>query len=85
MTRLSDVLGIVNGKAVCVVNGERNVFVSKDELVDSSFCNYVVTSICAENDAIVMNLKPWQPPVTDMDADWVKSYKEGTGTEPSFF
>jgi len=86
MTSLADVLGIVKGQIICVLDGQRKVFTSNDDLLNSGmYTNYIVTSIGSENDAIVLELQPWESPVPDMDADWVKEYKEQTGSEPSFF
>ena len=85
MIRLADALDIVNGKVVCIVNGERNVFTSDDDLINSSFGNHIVTSISSEDDLIVFELQPCQPPITDMDDDWIREYKEENGSEPSFF
>lgn len=86
MTRLVDVLEIIRGKIICVSDGQRKSFSSKEELLDSDlFKHYVVTSIFSEDNAVVLKLQPWQSPVTDMDSEWAKKYKEQIGSEPSFF
>lgn len=86
MTRLVDVLEIVKGQIVCISDGQRNTFTTNDDLLNCGmYTNYIVTSMSSENDAIVLELQPWESPVPDMDADWVKEHKEQTGSEPSFF
>ena len=86
MTRLVDVLEIIRGEIICVSNEQRKSFSSKEELLNSDlFKNYVVTSIFSEDNAVVLELQLWQSPVTDMDSEWAKKYKEQNGSEPSFF
>lgn len=86
MTRLEDVLKIIQGAFVCIADNKQYEFVSKESFVDSElYKNYVVTSICSKNNTLVLELQPWQPPVADMDAKWVKDHKEQNGSEPSFF
>lgn len=86
MTRLVDVLEIIRGELICVTDGQRKSFSSKEDLLNSDlYQNHVVTSVCSEDNAVVLELQPWQSPVTDMDSEWVKKYKEQNGSEPSFF
>ena len=86
MIRVEDVLKIVNGKIICVVDDRRKVFSSKEELLnDTVYKGYAIVPISSENEAIVFELQPWQSPLTDCDAEWVKKHKEETGFEPSFF
>lgn len=86
MTRFEDVLKIIQGAFVCIADDKQYEFASREEFTDSAFCkNYVVTSICSKNNTLVLELQPWQAPVTDIDAEWVKEYKELNGSEPSFF
>ncbi len=86
MTRLADILKVVKGQIICVSDGERKVFASNDELLNSGmYKNDIVTSISSENSALVIELQPWKSSMPDMDADWVKKHKEQTGSEPSFF
>lgn len=86
MTRFEDVLKIIQGAFVCITDNKQHEFVSKEEYTDSElYKNHVVTSICSKDNTLVLELQPWQPPVTDMDAKWVKDHKELNGFEPSFF
>ena len=86
MTRLEDVLKIIQGAFVCIADNKQYEFSSKEDFTDSDlYKNYVVSSVCSKDNTLVLELKPWQPPVTDMDAKWVKDHKELNGSEPSFF
>ena len=86
MIRIEDILKIVNGKIICVVNDRRKVFFSKEELQnDTGYKDYAIVSISSENDAVVLELQSWQPPITKLEVEWVKKHKEETGFEPSFF
>ena len=86
MTRFEDVLKIIQGAFVCIADNKQYEFASKEEFMDAElYKNYVVTSICSKNNTLVLELQPWQPPVADMDAKWVKDHKEQNGSEPSFF
>ena len=86
MTRLGDVLEIIQGEIICISDGQRKSFLSKEDLLNSDlFKNYVVITICSEHNAVVLELQPWQPPVTDINSEWAKEYKDHNGSEPSFF
>ena len=86
MTRFEDVLKIIQGAFVCIADNKQYEFASKEEFGDSDLDkNYSVTSICSKENTLVLELQSWQPPVTDMDAKWVKDHKELNGSEPSFF
>ena len=86
MTRFEDVLKIIQGAFVCILDNKQHEFVSKEEFTDSElYRNYVITSICSKDDTLVLELQPQQLSVTDMDAKWVKGHKELNGSEPSFF
>ena len=86
MTRFDDVLKIIQGAFVCITDNKRFEFSSKEDFTDSDlYKNYVITSVCSKDNRLVLELQPWQPPVTDMDAKWVKDHTELNGSEPSFF
>ena len=86
MTKLVDILEIVHGQIICVTYGQRKVFSSNDALQSSDlYKNHIVSSISSEGNSIVLELQQWETPITDMDSDWVRKYKEQNGSEPSFF
>lgn len=86
MMRFEDVIKVVCGNFICIADGKQYGFASKDEFKDSDlYKKYVVTSIKSKDSSLVLELQAWQPPVTDMDADWVKEHKALNGSEPSFF
>ena len=86
MTRFEDVQKIIQGAFVYIADNKQYEFASKEEFVDGKFYkDYVVTSICSKDNTLVLELQPWQSPVTDMDAKWVKEHKKLNDSEPSFF
>ena len=79
---------IVRKKVVCfiVVDDCRKAFDSEaDLLAYSEYKNYVIASISAEDDAVVLELRPWQVPATNMGADWIQEYREQNCSDPSYF
>ena len=71
---------------VCVYEGESKSFSSKEEFEQSDMeKNCTVSSISANDGTIVLKLKKWESPQTDMDADWVKEHEKQFGEKPSFF
>ena len=86
MAGFEDVLKIIQGAFVCIADNKQYEFASKEEFTDSDlYKNYVVTSVYSKDNTLVFELQPWQPPVTDIDATWVKDHKELNGSEPSSF
>ena len=86
MIRMEDIQQVIHGKIICVTGNYRKTFDSEAELfADMTYKNYIITSISSENDAIVLELRPWQAPATDTDAEWVRKYKEQNGFDPSYF
>ena len=86
MIRMEDIQQVIHGKIICVVGNCRKTFDSEAELLaDSMYKNHAITSVSAEDNAIVLELRPWQAPVTDTDAEWVREYKEQNGSDPSYF
>lgn len=86
MMILEEVLQFIHGEFACIADEQRYEFSNKEDLMESKLYKaYAVTSIKAENNLVVLELQPWQPPVTDMDSEWVKAHKELHGSEPSFF
>ena len=86
MIRMEDIQQVIHGKIICVVGNCRKMFDSEaDLLADSSYRNHTIASISAADDAIVLELRPWQAPATDTDAEWVREYKDQNGSDPSYF
>lgn len=84
--RFEDIVKIVKGNFFCNIEGCKiNVKNSADL---DTYKNYIVISISTENGYIVIDLKPWETPVTEdcSNDDWYKKeHKEQFGTDPSFF
>ena len=86
MIRMEDIQQVIHGKIICVAGNCRKTFDSEaDLLADSAYRNHTIASISAEDNAIVLELRPWQAPVTDTDAEWVREYREQNGSDPSYF
>ena len=86
MIRMEDIQQVVHGKIICVAGNCRKTFDSEAELfADMTYKNFIIVSISSENDSIVLELRPWQAPATDTDAEWVRKYKEQNGFDPSYF
>ena len=86
MIRMEDIQQVIHGKIICVAGNCRKTFDSEAELfADMTYKNFIIASISSENDSIVLELRPWQAPATDTDAEWVRKYKEQNGSDPSYF
>lgn len=84
MIRLEELLTVICGELVCVVDGQRKAYASKED-VTALYPNHIVTAIGAEDGKIVLELRPWQMPKTDLNAEWVEEYRKQNQAEPSFF
>ncbi len=83
---LNTILGKIKGNFICVYEGESKVFSSKDEFERSDMeKNCCVSSITARDGIIVIELKKWFSPITDMNSDWIKEHEKQFGTAPGFF
>ena len=71
--------------SVWQVTAEKTFDSEAELFADKTYKNYIIASISSENDAIVLELQSWQPPITKLEVEWVKKHKEETGFEPSFF
>ena len=86
MIRMEDIQQVIHGKIICVAGNCRKTFDSEAELfADMTYKNFIIASISSENDSIVLELRPWQAPATDTDAEWVRKYKKQNGFDPSYF
>lgn len=83
---LKMVLEKLKGKFICVHGEKRKEFSSVVEFEKSDMeKGCIVSSISTQNGAIVLELKKWEYPHVDMDADWVKEHEKQFGEKPSFF
>lgn len=83
---LNTILEKINCNFICVYESESRAFSSKEEFEQSNMeKNCTVSSISAKDGAIVLELKKWESPKTDMDAEWVKEHEKQFGEKPSFF
>lgn len=83
---LNMILEKISGSFICVYEGESKSFISKDEFEKSDMGkNCTVSSISTMDGVIVLELKKWESPQTDMNAEWVQEHKRMYGEEPSFF
>ena len=86
MTRIEEILPLLCGEFVCMADGEKRVFQSKEDLEKSGrYKNYTVSSISVQDGKLVLELAPWQIPAADSDSEWAKEYTEKNGKEPGFF
>lgn len=83
---LSRIIEKISGRFICVFNGEQREFQDINELADSGFGDgCTVESISAQNDVVVITLKPWNAPTADVNCEWANDEKLLSGKEPSFF
>lgn len=76
----------IDGSFICVIDGKENIYTSAKELLEQNFeKNYMVSSITARDNQIVVVLKENDIIPNDLNSDWVNKYVEETGKELSFF
>lgn len=82
--RLEDFLKVAKGDVICEVNEKR---IAKGDMDTEIYRNYEIVSVGIENDALLIELKPFEPttPECNPDETWVKEHKAQFGIEPSFF
>ena len=86
MTRIEEILPLLCGEFVCVMDGKRRALRCKEELEKTElYKNHTVTSVFVQEGKLVLTLTPWKPSATESDSAWAKEYKEQTGVEPGFF
>ena len=85
--KLSDsILGKIKGSFICIINGKETVYENPNDLMSQAFDkNYIIASIEAKNNQIVITLKENDIIPNDLNADWAKEHMEKTGKEISFF
>ncbi len=83
---LNTILEKIKGNFTCVYEDECRAFSSKEEFAQSDMeKNCTVSSISVNDGTLVLELKKWESPKTDMDGDWVKEHEKQFGEKPSFF
>lgn len=83
---LNMILGKVKGNFICVYGEEQKAFSSKEEFDKSAMeKNCTVSSTSVQDGAIVLELKKWESPKTDLDGEWAKEHEKQFGEKSSFF
>ena len=86
MTRIEEILPLLQGEFICVVNGEEKSFQCKEDFEKAGqYQNYIVSSLSVQEGNLVLVLTPWQTPTAKLDSEWAKEYQKKIGAEPSFF
>lgn len=84
--RLEEILPLLQGEFICIVNGEEKMFRCKEDLEKVElYQKHTVSVLFVREEKLVLELTPWQIPVADTDSAWAKAYTEKNGMEPSFF
>lgn len=82
---LIQMLELIKGAVVCLIDGERKRFSSGQEAKDQIKDKFDVESIAAEGDTVVLTLQESTTTPNDMNADWVKEHVAIYGKEPNLF
>ena len=81
-----NILKLVQGKIVCVLDYQSREFSSATEVIKSGLYEHChVSDITAKEDAIVLQLERYHPPTTEENGKWVEDHKKQFGSNPSFF
>ena len=83
--KVEEILNVIKGSVTCMIGGERKEFSSGKEALDQINGKYVVSSISANGDSVVITLEEDETIPNDMNADWVKEYIAQFGKEPNPF
>lgn len=83
---LKCILKKIKGAFICVYNGESNLFSSIEEFEKSNIeKNCMISSISAQEDIIILELKKVEYISPEADGKWAKEYERQFGEKPSFF
>lgn len=82
---MTNTLKLVDGSLICIVDGERISFSSSREALERLGGNYLVKSIGAKDNTVVVTLTAETTVPNDMGADWVKEHVAKYGKEPNLF
>ncbi len=76
----------IKGSFICIINGEEIAYNDPSVLLSQTFeKEYIVESIEARNDQIIVTFKENDIIPNDLNADWAKEHMTKTGKEISFF
>lgn len=86
MTRIEEILPLLQGEFICVVNGAEKGFRCQGDFDQAGlYKNHIVSAISVQDGKLVLTLTPWQIPTPETDSAWAKEYAEKNGTKPGFF
>ena len=82
---LKNLAECADGKVELVVNGEHQQYADCEQALVNAGGKYVVKSISARADTLVIELTDHSVVQNDLNADWVKDQEKETGEAISFF
>lgn len=82
---LRNVAECSKGKVEIMANGRSHVFDDGEQALMNTGGGYIVKSISAKGNALVIELENHDVVLNDLNEDWVKQQKNETGEEISFF
>lgn len=74
-----------NGPVEVVLHGKHQIFTDGKQALRSIVGRYMVTSLRAESDVLLMELEDYSVVQNDLNADWVRDQEKETGEAISFF
>ena len=76
MIQLESILNIAHGKIVCILDDHSQAFSNAKEAIESGLYKHcIVSGISVHDNAILLNLQPFQTPITQKMANGLKSIK----------
>lgn len=86
MIQLESILNIAQGKIVCILDDHSQAFSNAKEAIESGLYKHcIVSGISVHDDAILLNLQPFQTPITEETGKWAEEYQKQFNSDPSFF
>ena len=83
--KVEEILRVIDGSVACLIDGERKTYSSAKEAMDQIKGKYVISSVSAQGDTIVIALEEDKTVPNDMKDDWVKDHVAQFGKEPNPF
>ena len=80
-----NMLKLIGGPVICRIKNESMLFSSGEVAAERIPSGYIVSSITAEENTIVVVLERETTVPNDLDADWVKEHLEVFGKLPNLF